>query len=573
MMYSRCSAPCLLLAALASLPGAASDKPGSLEHKAIPVETKATVAAEGHLRFTSFKPDSGSAGDPVLIEGTGLRATTAITIGKLAVPKFLAMDDQHLYALIPPGAASGTFRLSDGKDWQESATAFTVTALMPNLVGISPEHGPAGTRVLLTGTDFAPGMRVEFRDRKASDLTILSPTQALVTVPDGFEAGMVWLLSKDGFSRGISNRFRVTPASAHLTLELAAVTLNQGSQTQGRTVPLVAGRDALLTAVVLADRPNDETPTVRVHLLDAAGKETFTQDIKAPGKGVPQAHDPAALERQWTLVLDGRHLQKGCRLRAELLAAETKAGDATAIGVWPGDGQAAALDLTEVPTLQITLIPVELDGRTGNVDEPPRKLTDWVARFQAMFPVARLEVLKGKPLHCTGSVRADDSSTWEAVARQVEAKRLADGKTATQFYFGVVKRPYERGLGGYGLTGRPYRNEERSAVGLDAESVHPDLAGFQQVFAHELGHTLGCGHAPIGLPDISPTGLDPTYPHQRGDIGAFGWDPGSRSLKPPGSFKDIMGYCPPYWISDHTYQRALEFLEFLGKSVESKDGR
>jgi hypothetical protein len=351
------------------------------------------------------------------------------------------------------------------------------------------------------------------------------------------------------------------------------VTLNQGSQTPDMAVPLVAGRDALLTAVVLADRPNEEAPSVRIHLTDASGKETFTQDIQAPGKGVPQTHDPAALDRQWTLAIDGRLLQRGCSLRAELLPAETKAGDGTPIAVWPGDGQAAPLKLVELPALQITLIPVELEGRTGNVDESPRKLTDWVVRFQGMFPVARLEVVKGKPLHCTGTVRADDFSTWEAIARQVEVKRLADGKTATQFYFGVIKRPYEQGIGGWGLTGRPYRNENRSAVGADAEGGHPDVTGFKILFAHEMGHTLGCVHAPAGLPDFPVSGPDPAYPHQRGDIGAFGWDPGTRSLKPPGSFKDIMGYCPPFWISDHTYRRALEFLEFLGKSVESKDGR
>jgi len=84
------------------------------------------------------------------------------------------------------------------------------------------------------------------------------------------------------------------------------------------------------------------------------------------------------------------------------------------------------------------------------------------------------------------------------------------------------------------------------SIGLTDYSRY-DLDGGQTA-AHEFGHNLRREHAPCG----NPAYPDPDYPYSNGIIGQFGFNL-SQFTVIPNTYKDIMSYCSPEWVSDYTY--------------------
>ena len=97
------------------------------------------------------------------------------------------------------------------------------------------------------------------------------------------------------------------------------------------------------------------------------------------------------------------------------------------------------------------------------------------------------------------------------------------------------------GIGGIGFVGWPV------AHGLANQSV----------FAHELGHNLDLPHAPCG----GAAGADPDFPYPGAGIGTWGYDIVSGATYNPGTYKDLMSYCGPEWISDYNFANVTSFRE------------
>ena len=71
---------------------------------------------------------------------------------------------------------------------------------------------------------------------------------------------------------------------------------------------------------------------------------------------------------------------------------------------------------------------------------------------------------------------------------------------------------------------------------------------------------MGRHHSPCG----SAASPDPGYPYAGGFIGAWGYDTTVGQLKAPTTYKDIMGYCSPNWVSDYVYKKILDFRGATG---------
>lgn len=518
----------------------------------------------------AFQPASGSEGDAVLITGRGLAQPKTILFGDVPARMFLAVDDASLYAVVPPEARSGRIRGETAAGSFELPGEFTIRQPKPRLILFSPQRGPVGTRVLLTGTGFTPDLKVKFGTAEGQEVTVHSLTQATVKVPPGFSHGRLSL--DTGSGRGQSaHEFHVGNAPV---LAVEGVVITQGSQTPAMDVPLVADRDAFCMVSVLANGPHHPAPVVRVRLSDQSNHAFFNQIIPPP-QGLaetPQATDPADLSTLWKVPIPGACIRRGAWLEVQVYAAGSDPNHADPVDEWPGRGQGTRglnqelLDVREVPTLKVTLVPVVVDGLEGNVDTPPRQLQDWVKYFKAVYPVARVEVQKGSPLHWNGRFTGDDAQDrhlQENLLAQLEARRVSDGKAFNEIYYGVVKNPRPRGFGGMGLYPDPYgrANLNRVALGGDwNEAIPGDNRGFAWVFAHEMGHVLGCLHAPSFPPGYPIEGVDNNYPYPKGDIGAFGFDVAAQEIKAPGSYKDVMSYTPPLWISDYHYKKILDYL-------------
>ena len=116
---------------------------------------------------------------------------------------------------------------SDDDDGGDTLTEFTVTA-------ISPESGPVGTEITITGTDFPT-------DASAIDLTFggvaatissVSSTQIVTSVPAGATSGAV-SIAANGFTK-------TTPSSFTVLADLVAATMEnlEAPQTGGQGQPV-----------------------------------------------------------------------------------------------------------------------------------------------------------------------------------------------------------------------------------------------------------------------------------------------------------------------------------------------
>jgi hypothetical protein len=79
--------------------------------------------------------------------------------------------------------------------------------------------------------------------------------------------------------------------------------------------------------------------------------------------------------------------------------------------------------------------------------------------------------------------------------------------------------------------------------------------------AHEIGHAHGLPHAPCQTQDAGQ------FPYAGGAIGVWGYDPNSKTLLNPTSYKDVMGYCDPDWISDFNYKRMFTRVLYVNSNA------
>jgi hypothetical protein len=87
-----------------------------------------------------------------------------------------------------------------------------------------------------------------------------------------------------------------------------------------------------------------------------------------------------------------------------------------------------------------------------------------------------------------------------------------------------------------------------------------DAQGAGQTLAHEVGHVAGRPHT-CSAPCRNEPGCVNQHPQAR--LGVYGVDlevPGAPVYVDPDTNHDIMGYCPPKWISDVTYDALVDYF-------------
>ncbi|MBF9220237.1 reprolysin-like metallopeptidase [Hymenobacter ruricola] len=88
----------------------------------------------------------------------------------------------------------------------------TCSASAPTITQISPNSGPEGTTVTITGTNFTGATAASFNGLRGTSFTVVNATTITVVVPTGATTGDVYLSSPNGASNG--SLFTVTPLSA-----------------------------------------------------------------------------------------------------------------------------------------------------------------------------------------------------------------------------------------------------------------------------------------------------------------------------------------------------------------------
>lgn len=329
--------------------------------------------------------------------------------------------------------------------------------------------------------------------------------------------------------------------AATIDLRIAGAQLIQSTQRSDGSVPMVAGRDALLRVFVVASGGQQAQPRVRVRLF-AAGVPVDSLTVNAPSSLVPQAVDTATLASSWNVLIPGSRVVSNLSVQAVVDPSDEVAEANESNNLWPG-ATPQAVAVQSVPTFNLRFVPVKqsVNGLTGQVSAGNKDALAETTR--RMHPLGTT-VTSVRSVFTTSApvLMANDSNgAWSQILGEVHSLRTSESFTGD--YLGIVPVTYGGGIAGLGYIGAP------AAISWDKVASAPS------VIAHELGHNFGRLHAPCG----NPGGPDPNYPYVNASIGAWGLDLPALVLKAPGTFKDLMSYCDPEWISDYTYLGELSF--------------
>ncbi len=336
---------------------------------------------------------------------------------------------------------------------------------------------------------------------------------------------------------------RVDPET--ITLDVTGAYLVQVVQDMAGSIPIMAGRDALLRVFVQGNAlVNSWSPPLHVHLYhDGAQVHTATTTAMTPS--VPLEVREEEFGWSWNLVIPGELVQPGLAYRLELDPEGTVPRTPESRTRFPHPDGLFQADVRELPPHRVRFVPVLQgpNGRLGNIHA--ENLHRYLDLFERIFPIPSVEATIRPTFTTTGEADATDG--WLAILSELQALRVADGDD--RYYYGVVQRA-GGGWGGFGYIGHPV------AVGFDNMNLRDGpvpTPWASALLAHEVGHNFNRRHAPCG----NPTGLDVQYPHPEARIGILGFDSREGLLRLD-DLRDIMSYCYD-WISDYTYQGVWDF--------------
>jgi len=327
-----------------------------------------------------------------------------------------------------------------------------------------------------------------------------------------------------------------------VNLRVAGVQLIQSTQRADGSVPMVAGRDALLRVFVTANATNQLQPAVKIRLF-AAGSQVDSFTVPAPAASVPTTVDTSSLAKSWNVLIPAARVLSGMAIQAladpDDAVSETDESD----NLWPG-ASPQVVTVLNVPTFALRFVPVKqsVNNLTGAVSNSNKAALAEATR--RMHPLGATSVDVRSSAFVTGApalVSDDNNGAWGRILGEIYALRSSDGFQGD--YVGIVPATYGSGIAGLGYVGAP------AAIAWDKAASAPG------VIAHELGHNFGRSHAPCG----NPGGPDPQYPYANASIGTWGLDLPALDLKAPGTYKDLMSYCNPDWISDYNYLAVMSF--------------
>lgn len=440
-------------------------------------------------------------------------------------------------------------------------------------VGIITPGISTTVRVFLTADKvnfFAPSVRIDVLEGGAVVESMLVPAPD-VSVPQRASSDRVWEVTVPAslVRAGVSFRVvpdpevalphsaaseRVYPASGSIpwrfavTYAIHSVQLVQSIQRPDGSVPLIAGRDALLRVFATSDVDVASKPTIRAAFY-RNGALVRSYDMQRAVSSFPRTASELFLASSWNVRVAADVLTPGTTLVVEADPAGEIPRSEASSPRYPSSG-VLSLDVRAVPTLRLRLIPVHqtVTGSTGDVG--PHNLQDFLSRTWSKFPLAEIDAdLRAT---YTTDARLDTEQGWLRLLSEIRSLRDVDG--SDRYYYGVHQNPPGAVWGGLGYVGG------RAAIGFDASQRA------WETMAHELGHNFSLVHAPCGGPD----GVDPAFPYPDGGIGSFGYDLTTGTLKTP-SNKDLMTYCGPEWISDYHYTKVLGHRHDRDWSVTGPD--
>ena len=291
---------------------------------------------------------------------------------------------------------------------------------------------------------------------------------------------------------GASVRLRISPE--RLRISVPSFYLNQANQDPDGSVPLVAGRDALLRVFLTGNGPSYFQPSVRATFYQD-GEEVYTTTIAAPVEELPTDVEQGRRDHSYNAIIPGHVLQPGVEMVIDMdPEGRVPAADGSVTRI-PESGR-MALDVVGLKTHYQTLVPYYFTWRSDDQNQLPGMWHDEVSEdasnmrtLQSWLPIGDLEARSHEVVYSDVELPA----RWGAWLNENGALWQDEGEIG--YYYGVTASPGGN-IAGIAYVGRPH-----ASVGIPVNSV----------FVHEVGHDMSLFHAPCNVAG------DPNYPHDDGE--------------------------------------------------------
>jgi hypothetical protein len=162
--------------------------------------------------ISSFTPTSGPVGTSVTINGANFSGATSVKFNGTNQPAFTVNPaGTQITAAVPAGATTGPLAVTTPGGTATSTSNFTVLAA-PSITSFTPTSGPAGTSVIINGTNLTGATAVTFNGVNATVFTVNSATKITATVPNGATTGKIAVTTPGGTATSATD-FTVTIVS------------------------------------------------------------------------------------------------------------------------------------------------------------------------------------------------------------------------------------------------------------------------------------------------------------------------------------------------------------------------
>lgn len=334
------------------------------------------------------------------------------------------------------------------------------------------------------------------------------------------------------------NGIRLTGVSINQAVEVPLVLDGTAVPSVDRVAPVVVGRPGVLVARV--DVPDDWTARA-VDLVVTLGGATHTTTATVAGDST--LGDPAT----W-LVVD---------LPASAFTADAGLSVVLAGGSdrFPASGE-ADLDALVTGPLRMRVVPFDVDGSVP--DTSSAVLDGMVDALFATYPVTDVEISVAPVEVWTD---AFDLGSINVRTGEIQETAMWAGE--------VDWDVYHYGMTDAGVASREVWPDQPTGTSENG-GEEPTRAFFaagaafgdersESTLIHEVGHMHQLGHVSC---EGTESDVDPGFPYDDGRLGVWGWDVRTGTFVDPATHGDLMGYCQPRWVSDHTYGRLAEHVVY-----------
>jgi uncharacterized repeat protein (TIGR03803 family) len=144
--------------------------------------------------FVETQTTSGKEGTKIGILGQGFSSSSVVKFGGTQATTITLTGTTFISATVPGEALTGSVTVTTGTTTLTSTKTFDV---LPTITGFTPESGPVGTPVTITGTGLKQTTKVTF-DGKAATFTVISDTEVTADVPADAVTGKITVTTKGG---------------------------------------------------------------------------------------------------------------------------------------------------------------------------------------------------------------------------------------------------------------------------------------------------------------------------------------------------------------------------------------